>query len=322
MYSKNPLFDLRGELSKKTDITLQIAGVVIVFLVWWGLSIVVSQQNITQIDTHELKQGNITIDDYKYYSNDSLLVAQFDELMAMDDVQLQQFGLKRITVSNLPSPKQVLWSIPKMYLNDNLITNVFISIKLNVLGYIFAIIISILVGFTLGLIPLFRGLFNRIVDAGRFIPLTAVTGIFILWMGIDSEMKVSFLAFGILVYLIPVVVQRIDEVQSVYLHTVFTLGANAWQTVKTVYLPYVLSKLIDDIRVLTAISWTYITIVEMLNKSGGIGELIWEAKRQSAMDKAFGVLLIIVLIGVLQDRLFVSLDKVFFPYKHTQTSEK
>lgn len=322
MYSKNPLFDLRGELSKKTDITLQIAGVVIVFLVWWVLSIVVSQQNITQIDTHELEQGNITIDDYKYYSNDSLLVAQFDELMAMDDVQLQQFGLKRITVSNLPSPKQVLWSIPKMYLNDNLITNVFISIKLNVLGYIFAIIISILVGFTLGLIPLFRSLFNRIVDAGRFIPLTAVTGIFILWMGIDSEMKVSFLAFGILVYLIPVVVQRIDEVQSVYLHTVFTLGANAWQTVKTVYLPYVLSKLIDDIRVLTAISWTYITIVEMLNKSGGIGELIWEAKRQSAMDKAFGVLLIIVLIGVLQDRLFVSLDKVLFPYKHTQTSEK
>jgi NitT/TauT family transport system permease protein len=190
------------------------------------------------------------------------------------------------------------------------------------LGYLFAIIISVLVGFTIGLIPLFRGLFSRLVDAGRFIPLAAVTGIFILWLGIGAEMKVSFLAFGILVYLIPVVVQRIDEVQSVYLHTVFTLGANAWQTVKTVYIPYVLSKLIDDIRVLTAISWTYITIVEMLNKSGGIGELIWEAKRQSAIDKAFGVLLIIILIGVLQDRIFVSLDKVIFPHKHTQTNQQ
>jgi NitT/TauT family transport system permease protein len=213
-------------------------------------------------------------------------------------------------------------SIPVMYQKDNLITNVFISIKLNLLGYLFAIIISVLVGFTIGLIPLFRGLFSRLVDAGRFIPLAAVTGIFILWLGIGAEMKVSFLAFGILVYLIPVVVQRIDEVQSVYLHTVFTLGANAWQTVKTVYIPYVLSKLIDDIRVLTAISWTYITIVEMLNKSGGIGELIWEAKRQSAIDKAFGVLLIIILIGVLQDRLFVSLDKVLFPHKHTQTNQQ
>ncbi|NJK85699.1 MAG: ABC transporter permease subunit [Bacteroidales bacterium] len=276
------------------------------------LSEFVSKKNITQIDTFELQSKNITIEDYKYYDNDSLLIAHFDQLMAMNEAQLQNFGLKKITVTNLPSPRQVLLSIPLMYVKDNLIANIFISVKLNVLGYIFAILISIIIGFLIGLVPLFRGLFNRIFDAGRFIPLAAVTGIFILWLGIGSEMKVSFLAFGILVYLIPVVVQRIDEVQSVYLHTVFTLGASAWQTVRTVYIPYVLSKLIDDIRVLTAISWTYITIVEMLNKSGGIGELIWEAKRQSAIDKAFGVLVIIVLIGVLQDRIFVSLDKVLF----------
>lgn len=322
MYSKNPLFDLRGNLNRKTSITLQIAGALIVFVVWWLLSITVSKKNITQIDTFELKSKNLVITNYSYYSNDSLLIADFDKLMEMDDSQLEKFGLKKISVSSLPSPKEVILAIPVLYQKDNLISNVFISIKLNVLGYIIAIFISILIGFIIGLIPLFRGLFNRIFDAGRFIPLTAVTGIFILWLGIGSEMKVSFLAFGILVYLIPVVVQRIDEVQSVYLQTVFTLGASPWQTVKTVYFPYVLSKLIDDIRVLTAISWTYITIVEMLNKSGGIGQLIWEAKRQSAIDKAFAVLLIIILIGILQDKLFASLDKVIFPHKHTQSGEK
>lgn len=322
MYSKNPLFDLRGNLNRKTSITLQIAGALIVFVVWWLLSITVSKKNITQIDTFELKSKNLVINDYSYYSNDSLLIADFDKLMEMDDSQLEKYGLKKISVSSLPSPKEVILAIPVLYQKDNLISNVFISIKLNVLGYIIAIFISILIGFIIGLIPLFRGLFNRIFDAGRFIPLTAVTGIFILWLGIGSEMKVSFLAFGILVYLIPVVVQRIDEVQSVYLQTVFTLGASPWQTVKTVYFPYVLSKLIDDIRVLTAISWTYITIVEMLNKSGGIGQLIWEAKRQSAIDKAFAVLLIIILIGILQDKLFASLDKVIFPHKHTQSGEK
>lgn len=322
MYSNNQLFDLRGKLNRKTDITLQLAGFVILFLLWWLISVAVSRQNITQIDSYELKMKNLTITDYKYYSSDSLLVADFDQLIARSDAQLAEFGLKKITVSNLPSPKEVLFAIPEMYREDNLITNVFKSIKLNVMGYIIAIFISLIIGFTIGLIPLFRGLFNRILDASRFIPLAAVTGIFILWLGIGNEMKILFLAFGILVYLIPVVVQRIDEVQSVYLHTVFTLGASAWQTVRTVYFPYVLSKLIDDIRVLTAISWTYITIVEMLNKSGGIGELIWEAKRQSAIDKAFAVLLIIVLIGILQDKLFVSLDKVLFPHKHTQTNEK
>ena len=319
MYSNNPLFDLRGKLSGKTDFILQIAGIVIVFAVWWLLSFLVTKQNLTQMDTYELEQQKITVQDEKYYYNDSLLIADFDALLAMNQKDLNKFGLKKIEVSNLPSPKEVVSAIPEMFVKDNLINNIFISVKLNFYGYIIAIVISLILGFIIGLIPLFRGLFSRILDAGRFIPLTAVTGIFILWLGIGGEMKVTFLAFGILVYLIPVVVQRIDEVQSVYLHTVFTLGASAWQTVRTVYIPYVLSKLIDDIRVLTAISWTYITIAEMLNKSGGIGELIWEAKRQSRIDKAFGVLLIIIVIGILQDKLFVSIDRVLFPHKHTQT---
>jgi len=317
MYSKNQLFDLRGELSPRISFMLQVVGAIIVFALWWLFSIVTSSTNITQIDDQYLNEKNIVVVDQKYYSNDSLLIEDFDKLIEMDVKQLESYGLKKIQVTSLPSPLAVVSAVPQMFVNDNLIENIFISIKLNVLGYIIAIIISILVGFTLGLIPLFRGLFSRIIDAGRFIPLTAVTGIFILWLGIDSEMKIAFLAFGILVYLIPVVVQRIDEVQAIYLQTVYTLGATAWQTVKTVYIPYVMSKLIDDIRVLTAISWTYITIAEMLNKSGGIGELIWEAKRQSSLEKAFAVLLIIVIIGIVQDRLFVSLNQVLFQHKNT-----
>ncbi|NJN77179.1 MAG: ABC transporter permease subunit [Saprospiraceae bacterium] len=174
-----------------------------------------------------------------------------------------------------------------------------------------AIAISIPVGFLLGLIPLFRGLFSKIVDSFRFIPLTAVTGIFILWLGMENQMKVSFLAFGIIVYLIPVVVQRINEVEDVYLKTVFTLGATNWQTIRSVYIPAVISKLSDDIRVLTAISWTYITIAEMLNQNGGIGNMIWMARRQSRLDKAFAMLIVIILIGIVQDRVFLWLDKTF-----------
>lgn len=321
MYSRNPLFDLRGGLNDRTDFILQIAGAVILLSLWWLLSNIATSTNITQIDTGELKSLNIVIEDESYYNNDSLLVASFDQLIIKSNTELQKYGLKKVKVTNLPSPLTVVQAIPEMFYKDNLISNIFKSVKLNVSGYILAIGISLIIGFLIGLLPLMRGLFRRILDAGRFIPLTAVTGIFILWFGIGSEMKVIFLSFGILVYLIPVVVQRIDEVQSVYLHTVYTLGATAWQTVRSVYIPYVLSKLIDDVRVLTAISWTYITIAEMLNKSGGIGEVIWEAKRQSRIDKAFAVLLIIVLIGIIQDRLFVFLNQILFPHKLAESKK-
>ena len=190
------------------------------------------------------------------------------------------------------------------------------SLILNVLGYIEAIVISILLGFLIGLVPFFRALLNRWVNAIRFIALTAVTGLFIAWFGIDSNMKVQFLAFGIFVYLLPVVVQRVDEVLKIYLQTAYTLGASKWQLIKTVYFPFVASKIIDDIRVLTAISWTYIIIAEMLNQTGGVGALIHLSGRQSRLDKVFALLIIIVLIGIIQDKFFVWLDKKIFQFKY------
>ncbi len=315
------LLELRGNLESKDKIVLTIVGALFIVLAWFLLSEQLSKFVISQDET--IETSKISKVNRKYYDNDSLLVASHDLLEELDEEKLSAFGLKKNKVYPLlPSPLEVLKAFPDLNKNDDVIGNTFYSIRLNLLGYLVAILISIPLGFVLGLIPLFRGLFSQIIDSYRFIPLTAVTGIFIMWLGLGSEMKVSFLAFGIIVYLIPVVVQRIDEVQKVYLNTVFTLGATSWQTIKTVYFPFVFSKIIDDIRVLTAISWTYITIAEMLNKGGGIGELIWTAKRQSRIDKAFAILIIIVVIGILQDRLFVMIDKILFPFKHINKGNK
>jgi len=216
----------------------------------------------------------------------------------------------------IPNPYSVITSFKELHFNDLLVRNTFYSIKLNVFGYIEAIAFSLLLGFIIGLIPFFKSLLNRYVDAIRFIPLTAVTGLFIAWFGIETNMKVQFLAFGIIVYLLPVVVQRISEVDKIYLQTSYTLGATNWQIFKSVYWPFVTSKIFEDIRVLTAISWTYIIVAELVNKTGGVGALIFTAARQSRLDKVFAVLFVIILIGIMQDRLFQWLDKKLFPFKH------
>jgi len=226
-------------------------------------------------------------------------------------------GLVRESI--LPPPWKVIAAFKELHFENALIRNTFKSVGLNFMGYIEAIAIALPIGFLIGLVPLFKGLFGRSVDTFRFIPLTAVTGLFIVWFGIETSMKVHFLAFGILVYLLPVVVQRIEEVKDVYLKTVYTLGATNWQTIRSVYLPAVLSKISDDIRVLVAISWTYIIIAELVNSTGGIGALIYQAgQRQGRIDKVFAILVVIILIGLLQDRIFILLDRWFFPHKHIQ----
>lgn len=219
----------------------------------------------------------------------------------------------------LPRPLDVFFSFGELYRDNQLIRNMGRSLGLNLAGYVEAILIALFIGFLVGLVPIFRGSFQRQVDAFRYVPLTAVTGLFIIWFGLGTGMKVHFLAFGILIYLLPVVVQRIDDVEDVYLKTVYTLGATNWQTIRTVYIPSVLSRLSDDIRVLTAISWTYIIIAESLGNQGGIGALIWRTgQRQGRVDKVFALLLIIILIGIVQDKLFAAMDRELFPHKYQQ----
>jgi NitT/TauT family transport system permease protein len=215
----------------------------------------------------------------------------------------------------LPSPLEVLKTFPSLHFKDALVKNVGYSMYLNCMGYIEAVLICIPLGFIVGLFPIFKGMFSKSIDSIRFIPLTAVTGLFIAWFGIHNTMKIQFLAFGIIVYLLPIVVQRVNDVENVYQQTAFTLGASRWQTIKTVFVPSVMSKLIDDIRVLVAISWTYIIVAEMLNKSGGIGGMLYTVSRQGRIDKVFALLFVIILIGFVQDKFFSYLDKKLFPYK-------
>jgi NitT/TauT family transport system permease protein len=224
----------------------------------------------------------------------------------------------KINPTILPSPIRVLASFKELHFEDALVRNTIYSMKLNILGYLEAVLIAIPIGFVIGLFPLFREMFRRDLDAIRFIPLTAITGLFIAWFGIEDNMKIQFLAFGILVYLLPVVVQRIQEVEDVYVQTVQTLSINQLHIVKKVFIPAVLSKVFDDIRVLVAISWTYIIVAEMVNKTAGIGGMAFLAARQSRVDKVFAILIVIIIIGIIQDKIFMWMDKAFFPFKYKE----
>ena len=302
------LFKLRGQLTKTQEIILGIAGVIVFLIIWWLMAELFSEQRpvIEGFDprmpsTLGLNEG-ATIDLDSLARADSLMFANAKEFVKVYPV--------------LPPPIQVFSSYDELFRQDDLANQTLRSIWLNIQGYFWAIFISIIIGFIIGLFPLFRGLFSKQTDALRYLPLTALTGVFILWFGIEDQMKIAFLAFGIIVYLLPIVVQRIDEVEDVYLKTVFTLRANNWQTIRSVYIPSVMSKLMDDIRVLTAISWTYIIIAELLNRQGGIGSLIYIKARQGQLEKVFAILFVIILIGFLQDRIFAFIDRRLFPHKY------
>ena len=216
----------------------------------------------------------------------------------------------------LPPPMAVLHTIPDLHFKDALVRQLGYSCFLNGAGYVEAVVVCLPLGFLIGMFPIFHGMFNGPVNSIRGIPLTAVTGLFMQWFGIDNTMKIQFLSFGIIVYLLPVVVQRTREAPMLYQQTAFTLGATKWQMFRTVFWPYVRSQIVQDIKVLVVISWTYIIVAEMMNNTGGVGAILYSSARQGRIDKTFAVLFIIVIVVLVQDWLFQVADKIINQHKY------
>ncbi len=299
------MFNLRGQLSRTQNIFLGVLGGVLLVAFWWLLA--------EWLAVPALDYRAPALDD------PALQGLNRDSLLRADSISFANAKTVGKIYKILPTPMQVLEAYPKLAEDDHLARHTFHSVWLNFKGYFWAILISVLLGFAIGFIPLFNGLFSRPIDALRYLPISALTGLFMLWFGLGDGMKVAFLAFGILVYMIPVVVQRIREVEDVHIQTAYTLGANNWQSLRTVYFPSVFSKFMEDLRVLTAISWTYIIIAEILNNTGGLGSLLYWLARRDKTDKVFAILLLVIFIGILQDRLFAYLDKRLFPHKYYKT---
>lgn len=227
---------------------------------------------------------------------------------------ITNFGL--INNHVMPTPQKTWNALMEMKSEDNLLENIFFSLRINFIGYLKCIVAALFVGFAIGLSPIVRKMFSQQVNALRFVPITALMGIFIAISGLTITTKINFLAFGIWVYLVPVVVQRIDEVNVTHLQMMKTLGAGFWQTVRYVTWRSVIARLSDDIRILVGISWTYIIVAELAGIQGGLGSLIFLAERQSNVGKVYAVIFIIVAIGIIQDAIFKLIDRLLFRFKY------
>ncbi len=228
----------------------------------------------------------------------------------------------RIAGRILPNPVDVLHKFPVLVRDHNLMHNIGYTVSLNLTGYIIGLAVAIPLGFIISIFPVMDALFRKYFEAIRYLPLPAASGIFIAIFGLGFGMKAKFLAFGIIIFTLPALMQKITDLQNpanekdyTYIESAKTLGMTSWQMFRYVYWPYVMDKLYQDIRSLVAISYTYVVISECFNKEGGIGAAISTFSRQSRTPEIYALLIIIICIGILQDQAFKLMEPVIFPYR-------
>ncbi len=229
-------------------------------------------------------------------------------------------GLGLISPNKLPAPWDTLRALTYLSWNSDrgeslLFTAVLWSVGRVLAAGALVIAIGIPIGVFMGASPKVNACLSPLIDPFRSAPVVAFLPIFVMWFGIGEWMKILFLYVGAVVYLIPMVRDAIVAVPREYWVSARDLGATPFECIKLAVLPMAMPRIADAVIVAVSIMWTYITVAEYVNARQGLGQLIQNARRFSAMDQVFAGILVIIALALLTYRLMRYIKQRMYPWE-------
>lgn len=232
------------------------------------------------------------------------------------EYKYEDIETRLLTQAILPSPMEVLRSLKSLWVERKLFSNVISSFIRVGEGFLVALVLGFPLGLAMGSFSRIKAMFAPLTVFGGYLPIPALVPLFMSLFGTTELQKVMFLAFAFGIYLLPLFVRAIEEVDNVYLLTAYTLGASKWQAVRHVLLAISLPNLYDAMRMGFGVGWGYIILAEMVDMgSGGLGALILGSQRIGPKEHIYLVLLVIVSMAFITDKLWEYCGDLLFPYR-------
>lgn len=218
----------------------------------------------------------------------------------------------------LPSPAEVVRSFPALWFERALTRNTLVSLLRVVEGFAVALAIAFPLGLMMGSFSRIKAMFTPLSVLGAYLPIPALVPLTLSLLGTGEKQKIGFLALAFVIYLLPLIVAAVDEVDPIYLKTAYTLGASKWQTIGKVLLGISWPDIFQALRFGFGIGWSYILLAEMVDIGHGVGGLIITSQRRGPREHIYLVLLVIVALAFVTDKLWAMLGHQLFPYRREQ----
>ncbi len=236
------------------------------------------------------------------------------------------FGLshsKLLPPFALPDPFGVVKAFGSLWTEYNLLGNVFMSWWRIAQAFLWSALVAIPLGLLMAAFPPLFHFINPVVAPMRSMPITAFVPAFTALFGMDEGMKVGFLFFGMMFYLIAVVVEEVNKVDEALLETAYTLGAG---TPQVLWLMFRASfpGVFGSFRILYDIGWTYVILAEMVNARKGVGYMIEAARKVLDFERVYAGIIAIGIAAFLFRWLLTIAEHQLFPWRratsHTRTA--
>jgi NitT/TauT family transport system permease protein len=201
----------------------------------------------------------------------------------------------------VPTPVSTIRAFGELWSSGDLPGDLRTSMTRVVLGYAISIAIGVVVGIGLGSFASVEAFLEAPIGFLRYIPATALTPLFLLWLGIGESPKVALIVVGSVFFNILMIADVARGVPSELINVSYTLGAGRLTVLRKVILPHSWPGIVDVARINLAAAWVMLVVAELLAAEEGLAFRIVRAQRFRQVDRMFALLLLFGAIGMVSD---------------------
>ncbi|MEM6447869.1 MAG: ABC transporter permease [Cyanobacteria bacterium P01_D01_bin.123] len=209
----------------------------------------------------------------------------------------------------LPAPSVILAEIPSR--GEVVLKHALITLFTTLIGFISALIMGVLIGFTIGYSKLASMTIYPLLIGFNTVPKVALVPLMSIWFGIGA-VPAAITAFLLAVFPIAVnVASGLATVESEMQDVLIALGASRFEIFQKVGLPHTMPYLFASLKVAVSQAFIGSVIAETVASDGGIGYVILSATSNFNIPLAFLALLSLAVMGIALYSFFVVLEKRF-----------
>lgn len=204
----------------------------------------------------------------------------------------------------LPTPGAVVDAALRLSRDGALGEHIWASVEVVMVGFILSSVVAVPLGLLMGSFRVAQAFLEPVVNFIRYLPVTSFVPLFILWIGIGLEQRVSIIIFGVFFQQLVMIADVSRGISKDLVHASYTLGSSRRDALVHVIAPASVPGILDTLRVTMGWAWTYLVVAELVAASSGLGYLSLKAMRGFQVDVIFLAIAVIGLLGLITDQLF------------------
>jgi NitT/TauT family transport system permease protein len=215
----------------------------------------------------------------------------------------------RWSVVLLPSPIYVAEYIWHALLDGTLVESTWVTLKRLLVGYIAGVLIGLPLGLLTSTSQFLEDTLGAMALGFQTLPSVCWVPLALVWFGQTEGAMLFVVVMGTVWSVIIATDHGARNIPPIYARAARTMGSEGFHKWTRVILPASLPFLVSGMKQGWAFAWRSLMAAEIyvtILTGFGLGHLLHYGRELNAMDQVIGIMIVIVVIGLLVDRLLFS----------------